>query len=754
MLSSGGIIVHYAHRTESNDRNEWQTLIDHLNGVGELASVFASHFNAAPWGRIAGLLHDAGKFSDEFQRRLAGAPIPVDHATAGAKFITAAWGDKNKISRILAYIIAGHHAGLADFGSLSAADDSTLARRLVKETRPYEEMFNKYMPDAAGQPLFPPLQKGLHAGMQFSMFIRMLYSCLVDADSLDTEHYADQKQSKLRKNNTSISELWVNYQRHMSKKFPVASATGLYRIRAELLKEVLDQAAEPPGLKSLTLPTGSGKTLLSLGFALKHAQTHKLRRIIFVIPYTSIIEQNAKVFRDAVGAEHVLEHHSNVQLDSDEDTEMTDELRKLNKKLSLATENWDFPIVVTTNVQFFESLFSNKRSRCRKLHNLSQSVIVLDEAQMMNGEFYKPSLYALEELTRNYGSTVVLSTATQPDVRKRFDHPVEIKELISDLAKRFDPFQRVCLEQLGLVDNNYLREQLVAQSQALCIVNTRSAARNLFTEVKKRLGKEIVFHLSARMCPAHRTKKLKAIRQRLKDKLPCILISTQLIECGVDVDFPVVYRELAGLDSIAQAAGRCNREGKLPERGKTFVFETKETPTSGWFGLTTAAAKTVMNKFASDPLSLDALQAYFDELYFYQTGGGGNPSTDKTDKHQILSLLAEEASQLNFPFATVSDKFELIQTATRPVIVGYDKKALKHLESLRHAKKIGSILRKLQPYIVQIYPQEFNAFRQVGEIVEVRERVFQLQHPDRWYKDDIGIQPFTEEYHAQELDVI
>jgi hypothetical protein len=358
----------------------------------------------------------------------------------------------------------------------------------------------------------------------------------------------------------------------------------------------------------------------------------------------------------------------------------------------------------------------------------------------------------LEELTRNYGATVVLSTATQPDVRPLFSKPVEIREMVANVPFRFEQFRRVRLERMGKTDYAQLLQRMINDRQALCIVNTRKAARELFELARETLDPSAVFHLSARMCPVHRKSKLDEIRKRLDDHLPCVLISTQLIECGVDVDFPVVYRELAGLDSIAQAAGRCNRHGERP-MGTVYVFDLEGAHRKGWFGLTAGAAQTVLEQYPEDPLSLEAMQAYFRELYYYQTLGGKEGTRDLTDKHGILRLLNERAREFAFPFETVAQLFEWIQTAAKPVIIGYDEEARKHLEALRHATSITGIMRKLQPYVVQLYPQEFAAFRQAGEMEEVREGVFRLTNPDRWYRDDIGVRPFNEQLHADEVYV-
>lgn len=761
-------LLYYAHRTDSDDTEEWQLLKDHLKQVAILAGQFAGQFRAREWGELVGWLHDVGKYSNDFQSRLQGTPIPVDHSTAGAKLVMERIHHK-RLALIPAYVIAGHHAGLPDAGSLNG-EESCLMRRLKKQVPPYDAAYHEisdvFYPDKP-----PAIQPGFDPGFQFSFFIRMLFSCLIDADSLDSEKFENNSVHALRHHPSNFHELCSRFAAYI-KKYHSKPKRQIDRIRSELLQECLQQAKNPQGFYTLTLPTGSGKTLISLGFALEHAREHNLQRIVYVIPYTSIIEQNAAIFRKVLGDDQVLEHHSNVQRDIYEDR--LDEEKKtavltLQKKLSLAEENWDFPVVVTTNVQFFESLFANRRSRCRKLHNLVNSVIILDEAQMMNGGFFKPSLYALEELTRNYGATVLLCTATQPDVKLLFPEkpaPVKITEIVNDVQLRYKQFKRVRIEGLGLIDEAHLTERLREHDQVLCIVNTRKMARDLYNSLRA-TSEDGIFHLSARMCPLHRLEMLQIIRKRLDDKKICRVISTQLIEAGVDVDFPAVYREMAGLDSIAQAAGRCNRNGEQ-SIGTTYVFETPRGLPPGWFRTTADVARNVLKKHSEDPLSLVAVHEYFQELYHVQTLG----QKDSTDSQDILPLLRATGARMEFPFREVAERFQLIENATRAVIVPYgsggysmedgsgaqweeenknktDVFAL--LESLKHAVSIKGIIRKLQPYVVQLYPPEFEAFRSAGEIKEVRADVWVLKNHDRWYDKKLGVLPYSEEYHAQEV---
>lgn len=719
-----------------------------------MAGEFAVPFNSRQWAEMAGWYHDLGKYSQKFQRRLGGSGERVDHSTAGARHVVKAWGEKLQSSRLLAYVIAGHHAGLPNYGSVADSNESCLAIRLNRVPEPYETEEIKALPAAA--PLAFSLRPGLEPGFQLALFTRMVFSCLVDADSLDTEAFVNPKKSKIREHNVSFKDLLDRFRMHNHANFS-ETKREIDRRRAEILQECLAQAEDDPGLYTLTLPTGAGKTLTSLGFALKHAVKNELKRIIYVIPYTSIIEQNAQKLREVLGDPNVLEHHSNVRhaVKDEEDEEY--DVPNAAKKLELAEENWDVPVIVTTNVQFFESLFANKRARCQKMHNIAGSVIVLDEAQMINGGFFRPILYALEELVRNYGCTVVFCTATQPELAKLLPKPVPIREIVEDVPLRFEQFGRVKLQRLGIAGYDEIAARLADHQQALCIVNTRRAARELFEKAVARCGAGRVWHLSARMCPNHRLAILGKIRKQLEDNQPCILISTQLIEAGVDIDFPVVYRELAGLDSIAQAAGRCNREAKAPF-GHTYVFEPEAGLPKGWFTLTASVTRAVLDKYPDDPLSLAAVRDYFNELLVYQTMDQGK---DTLDEKGILPLTREGASRFEFPFRDIASRFQLIDTTAKPVIVPWrtdeEKKdpfkrpeSQRLLEALRSASGLKTIMRDLQPYIVQLYPQEFEDFRQANELEEVREGIWALSRPELWYDDNIGIRPFSAERQAEE----
>ncbi|AYB41775.1 CRISPR-associated helicase Cas3' (plasmid) [Brevibacillus laterosporus] len=730
--------MYFAHRTTTDNKDDWQLLRDHSRGVAKRSSKFAKVFGAGKWGYAIGLLHDIGKYSVEFLKRLEGRLIPVDHSTAGAQAIVEHWGLEGKIP---AYAIAGHHTGLPNGGTITGPD-TCLTRRLKREVKEYRHAFQEIAkPD---KPVSLPIEVGFNPGMSYSMFIRMLYSCLVDADSLDTEKFCNKKLSSIRGITLNISTALNRYTQYMRRKFS-SPKTEIERYRNELMQECLMAAEGPQGLYTINMPTGSGKTLSTLGFALKHAQKHGLSRVIYVVPFTSIIEQNATILRNILGKKVVLEHHSSIQRDMAL-YEKEEKIKTLHQKMELAEENWDVPVIVTTNVQFFESLFSNKRSKCRKLHRIANSVVIFDEAQIMNGNFLRPSLYAMEELARNYKVTSLFCTGTQPGIDRFFPPSIPIKEVVHDVPLRHKQFQRTCLHQLGLQSLEEVASRIQTHHQVMCIVNTRKEARELYQHLREINKKApFLFHLSARMCGKHRQKVLKMIRQRLNKNLRCCVISTPLIEAGVDIDFPVVYRELAGLDSIAQAAGRCNRNGG-PNLGDVFVFETEQGLPPGWFHLTGSIAKRILQKYKEHGLSLSAMEDYFSELYFYQTSA----LQDRTDSKNIIGLLNEDIPGLSFPFKDVDRLFKLIDNQMETVIVPIDEESEEQVKKLKSTSSMKSVLRNLQLYTVQIYQKEFQDYLQAGELIEVRQGVFVLHNHSKWYKKDIGLMPFSEEHRIKE----
>lgn len=539
-----------------------------------------------------------------------------------------------------------------------------------------------------------------------SFFIRMLYSCVVDADFIDTEKFMALDKSILRGANKNINDIYIKFENTLNELELKAlnNATSINIERQKILQTCIEAANWKNGFYTLTVPTGGGKTYSSMAFALKHAIKNKKDRIIYVIPYTSIIEQNAQVFRDALGDDVVLEHHSNYDYpDSSFDTWSDNE-----KKHRLSTENWDMPIITTTAVQFFESMFSNKSSKCRKLHNIANSVVILDEAQMMPLDYLRPCLWALVELINNYNVTVVLCTATQPAIRDMLPSNVNPVEIIKNPIELQKKFERVQIQYLGNKNDFDIAAEITKLDQVLCIVNTRKHAKILFEKITE-LTSEGIYHLSARMCPAHRKQILAEICTRLKEKKTCRVISTQLIEAGVDVDFPVVYRSMAGIDSITQAAGRCNREGKM-NYGKVYVFEPEEhgMPKKGRFSKNASITRSIVRSFESNILSLEAIKSYFELLYDFER--------EQLDSKDILKMIKEGEKDLLYPFEDIANNFNLIDDIMQTVIVPFDEEAKRLIFEMESSKYPGMYSRSLQKYSVQIYAFEKEALVKAGAI--------------------------------------
>jgi CRISPR-associated endonuclease/helicase Cas3/CRISPR-associated endonuclease Cas3-HD len=715
----------YAHSTKNPDKSDWQPLKDHLLKVADISQQFANDFNAGDLAYTSGLLHDLGKYSPEFQRRLEGANIHVDHSTAGA--IEAEKLFHKSYGLLFAYAVTGHHGGLLNYGS----SESGLGERLHKSDLPdYSSYLNEItIPDQETFHLsLKPFPK--KTGFCISFFTRMLYSCLVDADSLDTEEFANPEKSSVRGHYDSFDSLMKKFEEYMRIKNCDAEDNRINRERKKIYEQCLEAASLPPQMFSLTVPTGGGKTLASMAFALGHLKKNNLKRIFYVIPYTSIIEQNAKVFRDIFGSRNVLEHHSNFdpgKLD-------TGDMDIGKEALLLSTENWDMPVVVTTNVQFFESLFSNKRSRCRKLHNLAKSVIILDEAQMLPTGYLEPCLAALSELVRNYGTTVIICTATQPKLGDLLDKSVRPREIMNSPDQLYESFKRVRVTELGAINDTDLSARLREHHQVLCIVNTRKHARTLF-DVLEKSGN--CFHLSARMCPVHRREKIAEIKKLLKDGSDCRVISTQLIEAGVDIDFPVVYRTMTGIDSIAQAAGRCNREGKLPE-GEVFVFKSTEQygKATSWQNIVAEIGEMALAG-SRDPLSLITVADYFRRLYHFKEDGG-------LDEKKILEMLRDPDGEFAFHFEEVAMAFRIIEEGTKDLIIPYDNNAKSKISKLRTTDFPWELVRELQGYTVSIYPNEFRELEHVNAVETIGDRFYILKSCDD-YSCKTGLKSRTDQ---------
>lgn len=724
----------YAHSANHTDKSDWQPLREHLVAVGKLAADFATAFGGRTLAEPMGQLHDLGKYTESFQLRLEGKSLKVDHATWGARIALKRYS--RLFGHLLAYGIAGHHAGLANGvgGKSRTSLQDRLDSSLPELLSAWQEELT--LPENSELCLPKGFQPRSDRGMfQLTLLARMLFSCLVDADFIDTdEFYRRIERRPPRQGKAPPPSLQALRERLDTRLATFRADSEVNQLRADILTHVRKLSAYEPGLFSLTVPTGGGKTLVSLAFALDHAIAHGLRRVIFVIPFTSIVEQNAQVFRDAfgdLGDVAVLEHHS-AYFDNPKSALESKDKRKL------AMENWDAPVVVTTAVQFFESLFADRPSRCRKLHNIAGSVVILDEAQTLPLKLLRPCVTLLDELALNYRTSVVLCTATQPALNAEegfLDGLTGVRELAPDPPRLYQQLRRVNVRHVGALDDEALTEHMRQREQVLCIVNNRRHARALFDSIADQPG---AYHLTTLMCAKHRSAVLAEVRQQLKDGLPCRLVSTSLIEAGVDIDLPTVLRAEAGLDSIAQAAGRCNREGRRHhEDSEVLVFATANPD---WAPPTelkqfAQAFRTVEPRYCEDLLAPEAIHAYFHELY-WQKGA------KELDAHDLLGML-KGCREDSLPFETLAEKFRLIETTMRPVIVPWDDNAQKALTALEFAESCGAIARDLQPYIVQLPSQAYDALWKAHAIQPVApdrygEQFVQLVNP-RLYDEQFGL---------------
>lgn len=719
-----------AHVRQKDDGSfDEHALEEHLREVAKGAAKFAETFGSSDWGFLAGIWHDLGKYSAEFQRRikfvsgydpeahLEGHLGRVDHSTAGAQHAIAQLGLPG---RILAYLIAGHHAGLPDWHA-GEVKGGALKMRLDDNSHLKRALSQPILPEILSQP--KPSSELLGKAEGFALWVRMLFSCLVDADFLDTEAFMNADKAAQRRDVLTVQELLSRFDAFMEDKFSDVLTTTVNRVRANVLQQCREKARETPGLFSLTVPTGGGKTLSSLAFALEHAKCHGKRRVIYVIPYTSIIEQTANVFRD-IFPDAVVEHHSN--LDPDKET----------VKSRLAAENWDTPLIVTTNVQFFESLFAARTSRCRKLHNIVNSVVVLDEAQLLPPEFLQPILDVMNLLVRYYGVTFVLSTATQPALgtlktfQRVFRGLDNVHEIIDGPDKLYQNLERVTVtmpQNFHLAqDWDDIAPQIQQHPCVLAVVNSRTDAR----ELHRRMPAGTI-HLSALMCGEHRSCVITDVKRRLLNGESVRVVSTQLVEAGVDVDFPVVYRALAGLDSIAQAAGRCNREGKL-ERGEVLVFVPPKPPPPGALRRAADTTVSLMSGSSDHPLTRDLFYRYFEHFYMRA------PSLDKHDITELLAPQGRNDDPLKVQFRTAARRFQLIdESGYRSILVRYgESPAL--IGRLQKEGPERWLMRKLQRYIVSLPEGQFQKLLAKGDVFEAHPNIF-AQTADALYDQELGV---------------
>ena len=712
-----------------NETGKWHKHIleTHLKGTAEFAEQFAAMFGNGDWGKTAALLHDLGKSSEKFQRDLkkeSGYDLHIqtlpgikNHSTHGAVWAYDMWPP---IGKILAYLIAGHHAGLPDwFHEIGVGGN--LKHRLSQKEReklpPLPSAWKAQQTEMLSAPQSLPCGAGMDEEY-LHLWIRMLYSSLVDADYLHTEQFMDEEKTGQRGRYPDLAILKERFDAYMAAFTADKQDDTAVNVQRQKILSDCRRAGKDwdEGFFTLTVPTGGGKTLSSMAFALEHAIAKKKSRIIMAIPYTSIIEQTAQTYREVFGAENVIEHHSAL----DPTSKKKEEEEDICLKHHLATENWDAPIIVTTNVQLFESLFAARSSACRKLHNIVNSVIILDEAQMLPPEYLKPILNVMQGLTQHFGVSIVLCTATQPALTGNIGTeeaefcgiPVGVApEIMPDPNELSRQFRRVTIERKGKYDewSQLAKELCDEHPQVLCIVNTRRACRELFNEMS-----DDAIHLSGWMCAEHRSKVIEEIKLSLAEKDrndELRVISTQLVEAGVDIDFPVVFRAMTGFDSIAQAAGRCNREGELCDEngeltyGRVFVFDPpKQSP----FGLLLKKENTGRDILENMPEQCAALHPSVFERYFRLFYS----KCDSFDKKDMQNLLIDGANpDFEFQFRDAAQKFQMIEDRAQiAVVVRYQGRKIHSealIEQLRHAGPSRTLLRKLQRFTITMPEQEF-----------------------------------------------
>ena len=678
---------------------------EHTANVAALASEFAGKFGMANWGGIIGLFHDLGKETREFQEYIkfetglttaTPANRHPQHSIYGAQLCEKKYGLGAGI--LLGNVIAAHHSGL-------------------KDTIDIQPVVHEQPPTCLSVPASAPSIQpaGDWKEDEVNMLVRMLLSCLVDADRLDTEQFMNPDKNRLRGRVKTIPYLRKTLDVCLGGIQKSAADNEVNSVRRYVLERCRQMSTREQGFYSLTVPTGGGKTLSSLRWALGHAEEHGLERVIIAIPYTSIIEQTASILKGIFGADCVLEHHSQVTESPDAETEM---------RASLATENWDAPIVVTTNVQLFESLYSNMASQCRKLHNIAKSVIILDEVQTLPLGFYAPIITALKTLERKFGVSVLLTTASQPILTGewgrfggKFKGIESIKEIIEPSAELHRRLARVELHNdNNRRDHESIAKELCRHDRVLCIVNTRRDAQEIFDRLP---DDGVKIHLSRNMCPRHIKKSLKRIKRLLaaNSREPIRIVSTQLIEAGVDIDLPVVYRQEAGLDSIIQAAGRCNREGKL-EKGHTYVFRLGALPPGA---LSRGNAARLNMRKCEDLFAPAAMTEYFTQLL---------SRCDDYDAKQIIKLLKPNSLY----FQAAAKEFRLIDENTQPVFVNYGA-ADKLLDYARKNGMDRRLMRGMSQYMVSLRDREIGQLLRFGLIEDTALGFYRLTSPKNYHQD-------------------
>ncbi|WP_297567693.1 CRISPR-associated helicase Cas3' [uncultured Faecalibaculum sp.] len=713
---------YWGHYREEDDTV--QGLIEHLENVSGLCGKFAAAFGYEELGKVAGLLHDMGKFSLQFQKRIRGEGPKVDHSTAGAKIAREeygrALGSELITDILLGYSIVSHHSGLCDRGSITDfANAGTYEARMKKKNLPDYGAWKTEveLPELSfPKDVFQKLQSlsETDKGLYLSFLSRMIYSCLVDADFLDTEQFMSNGEI-VRNGGDSLVDILHSVKNVIAQRgwLNASDRQSLNGRRREILQTCMKKGKSTDrGAFRLTVPTGGGKTVSSLMFALEHAVKNGMDRIIYVAPFTTIIEQNAQVIRELAGDQNVLEHHASFDFSASE------ELRNLQ----LASENWNIPIIITTNVRFFESFYGSKSSQCRRLHNVSNSVVIFDEVQALPNEYLKPCLETIKQLINHYGVSTVFCTATQPSL-DRFLDDIMPEEICPDVLGQFEAFKRHTFQMMGKCDVNELGQKLVNEYQALCVVNTRRTAQQIYKQIGENDG---VFCLSTLIAPKHRRDILTEIKSRLKRGQKCMVVSTSLVEAGVDLDFQNVYRELAGVDNILQAAGRNNREGKrLWQECKVFIFELEDGKGNGIQSRKASITKALLEQDKNIE-DLETIYTYFTEIYSMEG--------ESLDIHDICRMFDIGQEQ----FKTASERMRLIEEGGVDIIIPQDE-----IESLISKADYGLTreeFRIIENYLVHVPQNELNKLIEHGDVTAVKniDGLYILQNSSM-YSHEIGL---------------
>lgn len=710
-------------RKDSPTQIAYQSNDAHCLGVAELAEKFASEFGMGDFGRIMGLLHDKGKEKKEFQNYILYENELAEkrtytqdgkaHAYVGGLVARKLYPREFEL---IGNPIMGHHRGLYDY-----TDFIDVAALDIPEEVSIPEKSSIAMPI-----WFTPSK--MYA-RDIHHIERMLYSCLVDADYLDTERFMQPDESLLRGRKASLLELLPRLNAYLTSFGE--PKTEVNKIRCQVQQICRNRACDAPGFYSLTVPTGGGKTLSSLVWAVNHAIMHGKKRIIIAIPYTSIIVQTAAILRNIFGAENVLEHHCNVVADDLKDSELT-------RRFILATENWDYPIIVTTNVQLFESMMASRSSDCRKLHNVANSVLILDEVQTLPTDFLQPIVDSLETYKRLLGLSVLFTTASQPVLEGKhqgtnpsvtFNGLNHIEEIIPKTWNLHNLLRRVELD-INDTPRTYdeIAEMLVQHDRVLCIVNTRRDAKEIFDRLP---DDGVCIHLSRMMCPAHVSEKIDEMKRALNstDSKIIRVVSTQLIEAGVDIDFPVVYRQEAGLDSILQAAGRCNREGNQSIcTTHVFSLSAEHALPRGFITQCNNARQNMLGEY--DWFSSEAMNDYFLQLYSRVDGFDKKDNEHDVMKHHLYNIQ-------EMMFETAARKFKLIDDDTVPVVVNWED-SFSLIEQLKHEGPSYTLMKKLSQYSVNLRRHDFNEMKKSGIVEEIIEG-FYVAFGRTQYNKDVGL---------------